>query len=257
MKSINILLFSSIALFMSVARFADAGEAGAAFSADMVRKGGDGQESTGKMYVSDGRVRTEMIQDGSQVVRITDTTRRMEWILFPEQHSYMERGGNAGLGGPAASGTDISQKDPCAGVPGLVCRKIGEETIAGRQAVGWEMTSTQQGQTLKGEQWVDQERGVPLRQMMPNGQKMELNLVGSESLEGRMVEKWEMVVTAPNREPVRSLQWYDPELELAIREEFPGGFVSELKSIRVGDQPDSFFTVPAGYQRISMPGNGL
>jgi len=257
MKSGQLSMIASIAIGLAAVQLSDVGEAGVAFSADMIRKGGDGQESTGKMYVSDGRVRTEMMQDGSEVVRITDTTRRVEWILFPEQHNYMERGGTSGPGGQPVSGADVSQKDPCAGVPGLVCRKIGEETISGRPAVGWEMASSQQGQDLKGEQWVDQERGVPLRQMMPNGQKMELNLVGGESLEGRMVEKWEMVVTAPNREPVRSLQWYDPELELAIREEFPGGFVSELKSIRVGDQPDSLFTVPAGYQRISMPGNGL
>lgn len=253
MKSINFLLLASASLILSVARFADAGVAGATFSADMVRTTGDGQESTGKMYVADGRVRTEMTQDGHQVIRITDTQRQVEWILFPDQRSYTERSGNTGPGGAPVSDADVARKDPCVGVPGLVCRELGEEVVGGRLAVGWEMTSTQQGQTLTGEQWVDRERDVPLRQLMPNGQKMELNLVGNEVLGGRTVEKWEMMVSAPNREPARSLQWYDPELELAIREEFPGGFVSELKGIRVGDQPDSLFTVPAGYQRITMP----
>ncbi len=252
MKSKYFLIVSSMVLGLSMVQSAGAGESGAAFSADMVQMRGDSVESAGKIYVAEGRVRTEMDQDGRQVVRISDRKRGVEWILFPDQHSYMERGENTGPAGRPAE-TDVSAQDPCAGVPGLVCRKIGEETIDGRPAVGWEMTSTQQDQTLKGEQWIDQERGVPLRQLMPDGQKMELNLLGAETLEGRSVEKWEMVVSAPNRESARSLQWYDPELKLAIREEFPGGLVSELKGIRIGVQPDSLFTVPAGYQRITMP----
>lgn len=254
MKSIGFCIALSVVIGLSGVGTAAAGPDGAAFSADMVRQGGGGQDSTGKMFVSGGRVRTEMEQGGRPVVRISDRERRVEWILFPDQHSYMERAGAPGGEGQSAAGADGTEKDPCAGIPGLVCRAIGQQDISGRPAVGWEMTSTAQGQTLKGEQWIDQERGVPLRQVMPNGQAMELTLVGNETLNGRAVEKWEMAVTAPGGESVRSFQWYDPELALAIREEFPGGVVSEMKNIRVGEQPDSLFTVPAGYQRITMPG---
>jgi hypothetical protein len=88
---------------------------------------------------------------------------------------------------------------------------------------------------------------------MPNGETMELILVGQDTIDGRAVEKWEMTTTAPDQAPTKTLQWYDPQLKLAVREEFPGGFVRELTSIRIGEQPDHLFTVPAGYNRTEMP----
>jgi len=138
-------------------------------------------------------------------------------------------------------------------MPGLTCRELGEEEISGRAAVKWEMIASHQGQTMKSTQWIDKERGVPLRQEMPNGQTTELSFVAKETLDGRAVEKWEMVATMPNQSPTRTFQWFDPELELAVRQEFPGGFVSELKSVSVGKQPDHLFSIPAGYERISAP----
>ena len=62
-----------------------------------------------------------------------------------------------------------------------------------------------------------------------------------------------MTTSVPNQQPMRTFQWYDAELELAVREEFPGGYVSELKNIHVGPQPDNLFVVPAGYERMQMP----
>ena len=38
-----------------------------------------------------------------------------------------------------------------------------------------------------------------------------------------------------------------------IREEQPGGFVSELRNIRMGKQPADLFTVPTDYKIMSMP----
>jgi hypothetical protein len=102
-------------------------------------------------------------------------------------------------------------------------------------------------------QWIDRERGIPLRQQFPDGGKMELSLRGKETLEGRSVEKWEVVVEAPGRQPSHTFQWYDSELKLAVRQEFPGGGVSELKNIRIGKQPDDLFVVPAGYSRGTPP----
>jgi hypothetical protein len=62
-----------------------------------------------------------------------------------------------------------------------------------------------------------------------------------------------MVATMPNQPETRTFQWFDPELDLAVRQEFPGGFVSELKNVSVGKQPDHLFSIPAGYERISAP----
>jgi hypothetical protein len=72
-------------------------------------------------------------------------------------------------------------------------------------------------------------------------------------LGGRQTEKWEIAMTGPDGQTVSTFEWYDPELEIAIKQEFPGGMVSEMTNIRVGPQPDQLFGIPAGYERISMP----
>jgi hypothetical protein len=197
----------------------------------------------------------EMSQQGREVVRISDQNRGMEWILFPAEQSYLERGASSGAEGapPPSPKEPSAEADPCASLPGVTCRRVGVEDVNGRPAVKWEMSATQGGETLTGAQWLDQERGMPLRSVMPNGPTMELKILGPETIDGRKVEKWELSVTAPNQQPSRTFQWYDPELKLAVREEFPGGYVSELKNIRVGPQPDDLFSVPAGYSRMTMP----
>jgi outer membrane lipoprotein-sorting protein len=252
MKKRILPVCSVLAAGLLVALSARADLAGQEFTAEMVQRGPEGPISTGKMYVGGARMRTEMDHQGQQVVRITDETRGLEWILFPAQQQYMERplGGPPGAQTPSAA---AAAADPCAGMPGVTCRKVGEEPISGRPAVKWEMVATHQGQTMTSTQWIDKERGVPLRQEMPGGQSTELKLVGMETLDGRSVEKWEVTTTQPGGAPTRTFQWYDPELKIAVRQEFPGGFVSELKGIRVGKQGDHLFSIPAGYERITAP----
>jgi len=231
---------------------AQAQPSGVQFSAETVQTGPKGPVSTGKMYVGKNRMRTEAEQQGRQFVRITDEDKQVEWILFPDQRSYMER--RAPPGTPKRADRSASDTNPCAaGMTGMQCTKLGTETLAGRKADKWEITLSHQGQTMKTTQWIDAERGVPLRQEMGGGQTMELKFVGQETLDGRKVEKWEVLATTPNQAPSKSYQWYDPELRLAVRQDLPGGYVSEFKNIRVGDQPESLFVIPAGYTRVEQP----
>lgn len=235
-----------------VAAFAGGVCAGTQFSADTVQRGPQGEMSSGKMYVGEGRVRNEMAHQGQQVIRITDESRGVEWVLFPDQKKYMEQK-IAASSGQTPGAKPQPAENPCGDMPGLTCRNLGDEDVGGRAAVKWEMVASHQGQTMKSTQWIDKERGVPLRQEMPNGQTTELKFVAMVDLGGRKVEKWEMVATSPNRPEMRTFQWYDPELDLAVRQELPGGMVSELTNIRVGEQPDELFNIPAGYERIAAP----
>ena len=75
--------------------------------------------------------------------------------------------------------------------------------------------------------------------------------MGDETLHGRATERWEMKNSQPDGESITSTQWYDPELQIAIREELSGGYFRELRDIRVAPQPDHLFTVPANYQRVT------
>lgn len=255
MKTALYATVGALGLGLCLSTGVDAQTAGVQFSADTVQTGPQGQASSGKMYVGKNRTRMEMEQQGHAMVRITDEDKQVEWILFPDQHSYMERRGS-----PVAVKTEPrppGDTNPCgAGMPGMQCTKLGTETISGRKVDKWEITLSHQGQTMKSTQWIDVERGVPLRQEMPGGQTMELKLIGMETLEGRKVEKWEMLASSPNQAPSKSNQWYDPELKLTVRQEAPGGYMSELKNIRVGEQPDRLFTIPAGYERLEQPASG-
>lgn len=248
MRRQQALLLGAVAMMASA--LVQAEFAGAEFAADVISRTPDGQSSVGKMYVGDGRMRMEMSQQGREIVRISDQNRQVEWILFPDQQVYLERTAPADApAAPAASG----EVNPCVGMSGLECRRVGEEVVGGRPAVKWEMTMTHEGQTLTGTQWIDVARGMPLKQEMSNGPGMELRLVGNAEIDGRAVEHWEMQMRGPDGATATTKQWYDPELRLAVREEFEGGFVRELKEIRVGPQPDHLFTVPAGYTRTEMP----
>jgi outer membrane lipoprotein-sorting protein len=245
------LRFAALTMLCLGAAAVSAGQAGPEFSADMVQRGPDGKGSSGMMFVGDGKVRIEMTAQGQNIVRINDESRRVEWVLFPDQKHYLER--KAGPDQGEASVSKSIAENPCAGAQGLSCRKVGDEDVSGRPTAKWEITGEQNGKPVTSTQWIDVERGIPLRQQFPDGGTMVLSLQGKEVLEGRPVEKWEVLVEAPGRQATRTYQWYDPELKLAVRQEFPGGGVSELKNIRVGKQPDDLFVVPAGYSMVPQP----
>ena len=104
--------------------------------------------------------------------------------------------------------------------------------------------------------WLDKERRIPVRQIMPDGSGMELALVGNETVSGRKTEKWEITAIGPDGNKQVSYQWFDPELKMNIREENSSGFVREMRNIRPGKQPDALFTVPPGYTEITLPQGG-
>lgn len=245
-----ILILSVVTVNLLFGNLLQAEISGIQFSAQMVQSDPRGQEVTGMMYVGDNKIRTEMQQSGQQFVHIIDNDKGVSWMLYPAQKSYMEQ--RAQGQSPIPQVPD-AKANPCAGMPEMQCQQLGTEMVNGRQAVKWEMKFSYQGQTFTGLQWLDVERGIPLRQELPNGQRTELRLLGFETLNGRQVEKWEMSSFGQNQQEQRSFQWYDPKLKLAIREEFSDGHRRELRNIREGQQPDHLFMIPAGYEQISLP----
>ncbi len=224
------------------------------FSAEIIQQGPQGQASTGKMFVGKDRVRTDMTQNGEKIIHIVDNRQQMEWILYPSQRSYMAMPRRGPEGEPPKA---MPPASPCEGMQGVICENLGKEQVHGRAATKWQMTYEYEGKTMTGTQWIDEERHVPLRQVMPNGQTTELRMLGMDNIAGRTVEKWEMTAMRANEAPQRAYQWYDPQLELAVREEFPGGHVRELRNIRIGNQPDALFSIPPGYREMSVPSGGM
>jgi len=233
---------------MGIALSASSVIAATQFSADTVQTTAQGQQTTGKIYVGDKRVRTEGSQNGQEFVQISDNANNVSYMIMPGQRSYMEMKlpGSAPMpeGKPA---------DPCANLQGVTCRNAGTETVGGRAATRWEMSSSAGGQTRTMTQWIDNERGTPLRVQSSDGSASESKLMGKEQVEGRTVEKWETTISRPGQQAVRSVQWLDPVLDVPVRGEGPDGSTFALRNIKVGPQPADLFTVPAGFQKLTPP----
>ena len=192
----------------------------------------------GRIYMGDGAVRREYTAQGQPLVEIVDFNRHKAWLLAPQQGQYQERD-------LPASGA----RNPCDGMARAQCRQMGTEQINGRPAQVWQV-NTPQG---SGAVWVDQERGVPLREQMPDGTVSELRVLGSESFAGRPVERWQLTRRDASGQTQTVEEFYDPELKVVVREEFPDGSVRELNNIQVGPQPARLFQVPAGMTRVEAP----
>jgi len=219
------------------------------FSAQVVKSTPDQKTHHSEIYVGDNQVRLEYQKDSQTKVEIYDIKNQRALLLVPQQASYMERKV------PQEEQTNPmlppSDSNPCSRIRAAQCNLLATEFLYGREVSKWEMVVTHEGKTLRSLHWMDEERHTPLREQWPDGTVSELRLKGDEMLGGRATERWEMKTTGPDGESKQSIQWYDPELQIAIREELPGGYFRELRDIRVAPQPDHLFTVPANYQRVT------
>jgi hypothetical protein len=135
----------------------------------------------------------------------------------------------------------------------IACEQKGKEQVYGRPAIKWEFTSKAGGETGAMTIWLDEQRGIPTRQIMPDGTTIEMWMLGPDPVGGRQAEKWELTVTGPDGKSTSSYQWYDPAIKMNIREEAANGYFRELRNIKPGKQPDSLFKIPAGYKEVKMP----
>jgi hypothetical protein len=219
------------------------------FSADAYQKGPQSPPMQAKMFVGNKRVRKEYAANGQQFVEIVDANKQHAVLLDPKQRTYMEQQGAT----PQIIDQNAVNNNPCQGVVNSSCKKLGQETVHSRSADKWEMVMQQDGQEMRALYWIDVDRGMLLKQLLPDGTSTELRLLGKETVNGRQTEKWEMTASNPQGQTMRSLQWYDPQLKISIREEMPGGYLRELKNISVGSQAKDLFEIPAGYTLIKNP----
>jgi hypothetical protein len=236
-----------VALFAATA--AHAQQPAVEFSAETYQTTPQAQPQTSRMFVGKGRVRTERDVNGQQMIEIVDMDNRKAILILPQQGTYMERSAAA----PAPARAADQDPTPCAGVPGSTCKLFGDESVNGRDAQKWEMVVNQDGRPVTMLIWIDKERHLPLKQFWPDGTVTELRMLGREQLGGRETEKWETKTARPDGQSTVSYQWFDPELQIAIREEMPGGYLRELRDIQVGAQPQHLFEVPGGLKKVEPP----
>jgi len=247
MKSRVLLAFT---VLIAAVFTAHAQQATVEFSADTVESGPQGESRNGKLYVGIDQVRTEMDVNGQTMIQIIDLKAQEALMINPQQRSYMRR--KAGQGEMMDS-SQSSNSSPCAGMQNITCKQLGSEVINGRPTQKWEFIADSQGHSSAMLFWLDEQRRIPVRQMMPDGSSMEMRMLGKETVNGRSTEKWELTARGPDGNSMVSYQWHDPEINMNIREEGAGGHTRNIKNIKVGQQPKELFGAPAGYNETNMP----
>lgn len=220
------------------------------YSATMLEVSPDQGERAGMIYSGEHGLRTEYQSNGEKLIQIVNLTRGEVYLVNVAKQSYMRR--SLVQTGAAADYTRLQSlpASPCEGQQGLVCKSLGEEKIHGRPAVKWSVSSETDKDGAGMTVWLGKQRHMPLRQQLPNGATMERKLSGTETVNQRKTEKWEISMTGPDGSSRVSYQWYDPELAVNVREEQPGVYTRNLTDIKPGPQPASLFEVPAGFSEV-------
>lgn len=145
------------------------------FSATMVNTEKGKASAPAKMFVTKGKMRFEgQGERGRSGTMIMNFATRTTTILMPEQKMYMEMASGTG---PAAQRTGAffhpsDAENACgdwqrlATKPGGTCRKVGNETVNGRNTVKYESTSAE-GEVRH--VWIDPQLTFPIKWEGKNG----------------------------------------------------------------------------------------
>jgi Domain of unknown function (DUF4412) len=84
--------------------------------------------------------------------------------------------------------------------------------------------------------------------------EIERKLLGAEGVDGHPAKKY-LVTYKSGGEKTQIYQWIATDINFPVKSEaLDGSWTQEYKNIKLGNQPDSLFKVPAGYKKFQMPG---
>lgn len=242
MNTLNKLFVSSIVLVFSIS--AMAAPKSVEFSADAVISMPQTPVKQSKLFVSKQAVRRELSVNGRNMIEIVYPEQGKAVMINDFSRSYEERQFN--------KADKSADNNPCSQIMHSRCQKLGNETIDGIKTEKWQILSNEKGRVMRTLHWIDVKRKLAIREFFPDGSVAELKLVSKEKINGRNTEKWQRTLSRVDGTVTSSFQWYDTELGIAIREELPGGYLRELKNIKVKKQSDELFSVPGDYVRMNM-----
>ena len=93
-----------------------------------------------------------------------------------------------------------------------------------------------------------------------SGYKIEQTVIGPETVNGVSATKSKIIMTGPKGEKMGGFMWTTKENivvkmdAIAIDKKQKHRFKSELTNLKVGKQDPKLFEVPAGYEKMSIPG---
>jgi len=217
------------------------------FSADAVIGMPQQAPRTTRLYVGKNAVRRESVINGQNVIEIVFPEKGKALLINEQLKSYKER--------QFPNQSKTKKINPCEQMQNATCEKLGTENIDGLKTEKWQIITINQGRRVRTLHWIDTKRKLAIREFFPDGSVSELKMLNKEKINKRDTEKWQRTLSRPDGQSIKSYQWYDTKLKIAIKEELAGGFSRELKNIKESRQPDKLFSVPAGYMKIDKVGN--
>ena len=118
------------------------------FKTDMQMSGPGGGIMNGKMFVSGTKVRMELDMGGDSQIMILDLSKKVQYMLMPDEKMYMEVPLNAPNGMRAPKMDPLDPANPCATSGVTACKRIGSETVNGYPTEKWELTMDGQQMTV-------------------------------------------------------------------------------------------------------------
>jgi len=218
------------------------------FSGQAIQSTPDGRSRKAQLFVGDNRIRLEYRKGDLDMVKIYDMENQRVLFLVPQQKIYMQR--TLPPGQAVNPMLPPRESNPCSVMPEGECKKLASETLYGRPVSNWEVTIKRKGKILHSLHWIDDVRLMSLRDVWPDGSVSEMKLLDIEDFDGQKTERWQRITVHPGGKKEVAIQWYDPELCIAVREELPGGFVREIRHIRIENQPAALFRVPKDYRLV-------
>lgn len=84
--------------------------------------------------------------------------------------------------------------------------------------------------------------------------EIDRKLLGTAEIDGHPAKKY-LVTYKAGGEKTQIYQWIATDLNFPVKTEaVDGSWSQEYRNIKLGNQPDSLFKVPAGYKKFQMPG---
>lgn len=212
------------------------------FSADAVVSIPGQASTTSKLFVGKNAVRTEVKTAEGVIIDIVFPYQGKAIKLNTKHQEYIEL--------PIEKQNKNQDLNPCNRIQKANCTLLGKELVDGKPTQKWQVVANKNGKNIRTLHWVDAKRQLAVREFFHDGSMAEMKLEKNEMVDGRKTERWVRTISRPDGSTVSSYQWYDPQLEISIKEELPGGYIRQLKNIKVGAQKKTIFVVPDNYKMM-------
>jgi hypothetical protein len=84
--------------------------------------------------------------------------------------------------------------------------------------------------------------------------EIERKHVGNETIDGHPTKK-DLITYKSGNKKEQVYQWWATDINFGVKTAaIDGSWIQEFKNIKIESQPNSLFELPAGYQKLQMPG---